>query len=148
MVFQNVEEAIRILEDTSVGVQVHQEAAYFLADWEDYLEAESLVRALQDDDFGTRWKAAILLAWIGQNAIPALLKAMVDPKRVGDLRLRSGVVHAIRSIQDQHLKAEFGPLLKALQGPAPDLAAMQEGNRLLEKICPHAFVECSLQNLR
>jgi hypothetical protein len=141
MVFNNVDEAIRVLGHTGVGALAHQEAIHFLAGLEGCVECEALVRALQSDDFSVSWKAGLMLAWMGWKSIPAILHALVDPKRVGDQRLRNGVVHIIHSFQDHAIHTELAPLLKALTGPAADLATMREANLLITRICPTGYAD-------
>ncbi len=141
MVFQNVAEALRALEDVFAGPSVHQEAIRYLASLDDCDEAESLVQALQSDDPGVRWEAGNLLAKMGEKAIPAVLKALMDPKRVGDPRLRVGVEHMIHRMPDHTILNELSPLVKAINGPSADVETMQEAYRLLKKMDPNACIE-------
>ena len=92
-----------------------------------------LVQALQDDELGVRWEAALALSQLAELAVPEVLIALVDPKRVGDPRLRAGAYHVLR---DSHLTLPSGTaaLLEALKGPAADIATMIEANRLLIQI--------------
>jgi hypothetical protein len=136
MIFNNVDEAIRVLGRTGGGSLVHQEAIHFLAGLEGCAECEALVRALQNDDFSVRWQASLMLAWMGWKAVPAILSALIDPQRVGDQRLRQSVIHTIHSFQEQAIRSQFAPLLKALSGLAADLATMREASLLYAKICP------------
>lgn len=90
-----------------------------------------LVQALQDDELGVRWEAALALSQLGDLAVPEVLKALIDPKRVGDPRLRDGAYHVLRNSQLTMPAGGSAALLAALKGPAADIATMIEANRLL-----------------
>jgi len=94
---------------------------------------QSLIAALQDDDFGVQWEAAEALAKCGQVAAPEMLKALTDPKRVSDPRVRRGISHALHESHDSELKAQTADLVEALRGPAAPIAAMMAASALLLK---------------
>jgi HEAT repeat protein len=118
----------------AAGPSVHYEAIRYLASLDVDFEIDALVHALENDDPGVRWEAGILLARLGRKAVPAILKALMDPKRVGDPRLRTSVVHVIHSLRERTLQTQLKPLIKAMKDVAPDLKTMQEAARLLNSI--------------
>lgn len=136
MTFRNVEDALTALENPLSGTQVHQEATQYLAALGDCEEAKGLVESLESNDTGVRWEAANLLAELGIKSISAVLKALMDPKRVADARLREGVVHMIHVMQDHELKRKLEPLVACLTGPAADISTMWQAYRLLQEIDP------------
>ncbi len=141
MNFQSVDEALRVLEDMTLGANAHLEAVRYLSSLDECYEAEGLVHALQNDDFGVRWEAGNLLAKMGKPAIPAMMQALLDPKRVADSRLREGMVHILHKLEDHVLKNDAAPLLSALKGPAPEMDTMKQAYLLFRKIDPQACPE-------
>lgn len=131
MKFNNVYDALRALEDLSASPDIHLQAIHYLGSLDACEEAESLVRVLINDDVGVRWEAGNLLARMGRKSIPSLLRALVDPNRVENPRLREGALHTIHGLHDQQLKQKLHPLAEALKGPSPDVQAMLAANRLL-----------------
>lgn len=74
-----------------------------------------LVAALNDDEFGVRWKAAVELAQLGEPALRPLLQALVlHPESVW---LREGAYHVLHYITDSRIFEETVPLRRALKGP-------------------------------
>ena len=141
MLFQNVDDALRALEDLSASPALHQEAIHYLASLDECYEAKSLVRALHNDDLGVRWEAGNLLATMEERALPEILKALRDPHQVGHPRFRESVLHVIHTFQDPLLKSELEPLSRAMKGVNADIETMQEAYRLLKKIDPTACEE-------
>jgi HEAT repeat protein len=113
----------------------------FLASLDECNEVEGLVHALQNDDLGVRWEAANLLAKIGEKSLPEILKALRDPKRVGDQRLREAVVHVIHNFSDHALCDQLAHLLATLKGPSADVETMREAHRLQRIFDPGACEE-------
>ncbi len=141
MNFLSVDEALRVLENMSLGANAHLEAIRYLASLDECYESECLVRALQNDDFGVRWEAANLLAKMEKPAIPAMMHALMDPKRVADQRLREGVLHFFHKLEDPALKNTAAPLLSALKGPAPEMDTMKQAYLLFRKVDPESCPE-------
>jgi len=134
MIFRSVDDAIRALEDLEAGKDIHRQAIRYLASLDECFAVEGLVEALQNDDFGVRWEAASLLSKIGAKALPALLKALMDPVRVGDPRLREGALHIVCNFQDPEIDGPFSGLIHALTGPAADINTMRAAYRLLHHL--------------
>lgn len=139
MTFHNVEEALHALEDPELDSKEHQNACHYLAGLNEKEEAKGLVQSLESDDLGVRWEAANILAEMGSKSISAVLKALMDPNRVGDQRLKDGVIHMIHEIEDPELKRKLEPLITTLQGPAADISTMWEAYHLLNEIRPDTF---------
>lgn len=134
MSFQQVEQALRALENYSLAPAVREQAAEYLSRLDEQDEIRQLVDALQNDAFGIRWEAAKMLAHIGRRAVPAVLEALIDPLKVGDLRLRHGAYQVLHENSDYGIRAEASKLLGALHGPSPDLDAMHAANELWIKL--------------
>lgn len=137
----SVTEALQALENVSAGSQIHLEAIRFLTSLDDCYELKNLVDALQSDDFGVRWEAANLLARNGRKSVPVILRALKDPRKVGDQRLRDGVIHIIHNFDEPLLRQELSSLLAAMKGPSADLETMRETYRLLRLFDPKACDE-------
>lgn len=125
-------EALTILDDVHSSMLQREAAAHFLETHASADIVDRLVAALQDDDQGVRWAAANSLAKLGPAALPALLRALRDPARVGDPRLREGIYHVLHTGRGA---AEFEPLLRALHAfTIADISSMIEAERLLREI--------------
>ncbi len=138
MIFHNVEEALRTIENISLSHETRQEAYRYLAELDDCEEAKDLVESLESSDAGVRWKAAAILAGMGEKAVSAVLKALMDPKRVGNQLLREGVIHMIHVFDNPALKHQLEPIIKSLKSQAPNIATMWEAYHLLIEIDPSA----------
>lgn len=141
MTFHSVVEAVRALEDFSAGPAVHMEAIRFLSGLDECDEARSLVGVLQSEDLGVRWEAGNLLARMGQKAVPAILRALTDPKQAGHSRLRESVMHVIHNFPESEMRQELDPLVKAMKGPSPNTETMRVAHRLLRKVDPDACTD-------
>jgi HEAT repeat protein len=119
-------EAVQILDDSFRESLDREEAVRFLAQTHNEKAIERLVQALQDDDFGVRWEASVVLARLGNKALPNLLKALMDPKLVGDPRLRRGAFRVLHHMPSASRPHSVGKLMKALRSPAADLVSMEE----------------------
>ncbi len=124
-------QALDILKDVRRDPELRATAARYLGQYPTTAQGiQSLVAALQDDDFGVQWESAEALAKCGPAALPEMLKALTDPKRVGDPRVRRGISHALHEIRDPKLQAQTADLLEALHGPATVVAAMMAAGAL------------------
>ncbi len=126
-------QALGVLQDVSRDPELRAKAARYLGQYPTARVIQCLVAALQDDDFGVRWAAAEALAKCGPVALPEMLKALTDPKRVGDPRVRSGISHALHEIRNPELQAQTADLVEALRGPAAAIPAMMAAGALLLK---------------
>jgi HEAT repeat protein len=136
MEFHSADEALQAIVDMTLSPDVHQEAIRYLSGLDDEFETEKLIHALQSDNPGVRWEAGNLLARFGRKSIPMVLKALTDPQRVGDIRLREGVIHMIHKIQDAHLQHELKPLIDAMHSLAVSVNTMRIADQMLRNIDP------------
>jgi HEAT repeat protein len=134
MSIKSEDNAFDILDNSSSGELERVEAVRYLAELANERDIERLVQALQDDDFGVRWEASISLSKLGKIALPSLLKALMDPDRVGDPRLIRGALRAISRMEHSALPQSAGKLVKALRGPAADVAAMEVAYKVLADV--------------
>jgi len=130
----SVEQAMEILSDPLEDQLLREQAIRYLSYHPSEEVINKLVWNLEDDEFGIRWEAAITLAQLGEKALPGLLKALTDPDRVGDPRLREGAYHALHYNRDPFYGVSITRLLQALKGPAADIASMKEAGRILAQI--------------
>ena len=127
----SVEQALKILDDPSRSDMERELAGRYLLAHPHDNAIVRLVKALQDDDAGVAWSAAETLSRIGEPALRELCRALSDHQRVGDPRLLNGAYHVLYHLQNPALSKQLNPLMQALKGPAADLAAMEEADRLL-----------------
>jgi hypothetical protein len=137
MFLKSVNDALSVFEYSSNPFQ-REEAKRFILAMDQDTSIPILIGALQNDHFGVRWEAAEILARIGCPAMVEILKVLVNPVRVGDPRLREGVLHVFRDNHDPFVREVSAHLQNALHGPVPDLETMREANLLLQEI-----VQCS-----
>jgi len=130
----SVEQAMEILSDPLEDQLLREQAIRFLSYHPSEEVINKLVWTLQDDEFGIRWEAAVTLAQLGEKALPELLKALTDPDRVGDPRLREGAYHILHYNRGPFYGVNISRLLQALKGPAADIASMKEAGRILAQI--------------
>ena len=121
------------LDDVREEAAVREAAIRFLAEAPTPAVITRLVQALQDDDFGVRWTAATVLAQHGEPALREVLTALTDPQRVGDPRLRDCAYHILHN-NPTSLPVSLQELLAALRGPAADIAALVEADRVLRQL--------------
>jgi HEAT repeat protein len=134
MEFHNEDEAIAVLNNGQTYYVNREDAIRYLAYRPSPRAIKELVCALQDDDFGVRWEAAASLAILGDRALPELLKALTDPDRVGDPRVREGAYHILHYNRTPHLPVPTAKLMEALKGPAPDITSMEVADNLLKQL--------------
>jgi len=135
--FSSESQAVKILDDQDRSYREREAAVKYLADLASPSAIRRLVVALQDDNISVRWEAAVSIANLGDTALPEVLKALTDPHRVGDPRLRQGVYHILHTNASLHLPQAAGDLMRALKGPGADIATMEAAGRLLHQIEAH-----------
>ncbi len=133
MMITSPAQAMEILDDDRGGVTAREAAIRYLSRYPAPAVIAHLVQALLDDDFGIRWEAATVLAQQGETASLQVLRALTDPKRVGDPRLRESAYHVLHN-NPGSVPVPITELLDALRGPAADIASLVEANRLLRQI--------------
>ena len=133
----SVEQALTILDDQNRSDIEREMAGHYLQTHPNTKAIVRLVKALQDDDSGVAWAAAEGLARMGEPAVVEVCHALADHERAGDPRLLRGAYHVLRHLADAALYQQAFPLMQALKGPASDLQAMQEADRLLRLVGNH-----------
>ena len=73
-----------------------------------------LVEALRDNDHGVRFAAAHTLAYVGDAAVPALLRALAQPDT--DVVLRKGATIVISESTSPKVRQQGQPLLSVFKG--------------------------------
>ncbi|MFN8596516.1 MAG: HEAT repeat domain-containing protein [Anaerolineae bacterium] len=143
---ESLEEALKLLDDVREAPAQREAAVHYLGDHSSPQVIVRLVQALQDDDFGVRWEAALTLTQLGEPAVIEVLKALADPKRVDDPRLREGAYHILRN---GTLPAALNvtDLLTALRGQAADISSLVEAYRLLCEIDHVRLVEKAQESM-
>jgi HEAT repeat protein len=126
------EQALSILDNRQNLVAEREAAARFLRKNPDPRAVGRLGVALQDEDFGVRWAASEALSQLGVAALEEVLRALADPDRVGDPRLRESAYHMLHLNQDWPVPVKT--LMASLKGPAADLASLEEAARLLQRL--------------
>ncbi len=127
-------QALAVIQDTTAGELKREGAIRYLRHYASRDSVRVLIDSLEDDDFGVRWEAAITLAGYGEAAIPALLEALSDPRRIDCPRLREGAYQVFANNASDKVAAMTKDLRKAIKGPAADLATMEAAHRLLQRM--------------
>ena len=124
----SVEQAIAQLQNAELPEVERVNAVRFLQGNPTPQAVDALVEVLDDDDHGVRWSAGSALAFIGEPAMPAILRALITPdtSRV----LRDGVHHVIVDNSSPKVRAECQDLLKALKGSQSGIASMEAALKL------------------
>lgn len=129
----STEAALKLLDNVREEPAYREAAVRYLSDHASPEAIVRLVRTLQDDDFGVRWEAALALTQLGEPAVIEVLKALADPKRVDDPRLRDGAYHILHNSQIP-ASLNVTELLNALRGQVADISSLVEAYRLLCQI--------------
>jgi hypothetical protein len=127
--FTSKQEAMAIISDTTRSDLVRKEAIHHLQYNASPESNRLLVQMLMDDEAGVRWAAADALANIGEDALPVLLRALVQ--NAGNGQLRAGAHHILSANRSYCVHKDCEALLKALEGPASDIAVMDAASTLL-----------------
>ena len=130
--FETVEQATSILQNKNAAETKRVAAAHFLGRSGSEAAADTLVIALDDDDFGVHWAASEGLALLGEAAMPALLKALADANC--SPRVIHGAKHAFHTSSSSVVRAEARPLVAAMHGPDQDIAVIQAASELMTKL--------------
>lgn len=128
----STEKAIAVLKQTSKSEWEREDAIRFLADNVTDQGTEALVAALEDDEYSIRYASGSALASMGEKALPALLRGLCRPDN--DARLREGAKHVLHRTLDTKVREETKDLLKALDGPAADIATMEAASDLMIRL--------------
>ena len=85
------------------------------------------------------------LAQLGEPALREVLKALTDPQRVDDPRLRESAYHILHVTQAA-MPVPLTELLEALRGPAADVASLVAAHRVLHALRQHQSQKTSVGN--
>ena len=125
----NKEEALYNLNHPSRDVYTREEAVRQLAEDPTHADLLRLAQALEDQQFGVRWEAAVQLANLGDEALPPLLHILVTQHE--STWLREGAHHVCYYSRSARVRSETQALQKALRGPAAEVAAADAAVKLL-----------------
>ena len=100
---------------------VRWEAAKTLETIADASTAPALVAALHDDDPDVRWVAGEALVKLGTDGLPSLLGALI--RHSDSLEFSRGVHHVLHDLAKQGHAELLTPVIRALDGPEPGVAA-------------------------
>ena len=127
-------QAVTTLDNEAENPSIREKAIQYLSEHPDSQAIERIVRALEDDNFGVRWEASKALSALGRDGLIALLVALTDPARAGDVRLRNGAYRVLKHLNFPDIDHQVWNLIMATKGPAADLLTMIEANKLLEQL--------------
>lgn len=122
---------IRALEDPDHHLRTA--SALTLLAVADPAAAPALVAALDDDDAGVRWLAAEALVALRTSGLRAALHALSTNEHPTP-QLKAGVRHTLREMRREHIARIVEPVLRDLDGFAPDEAIMVAAHRALTKL--------------
>lgn len=140
MAITSTTQALELLDNYREESSYREAAIHYLTDHSSPAVIVRLVQALQDDDVGVRWVAAMALAQLGEAALPEILKALTDPVRVGDPRLREGIYHILHNNQ-RAIPVPITDLLAVLKGPVAGIASLVEADRVIREYEKYRAVE-------
>jgi len=123
------EEAIAILKNIRLSELERDDAIGYLQEHPSPEGMQALVTALQDNDYGVRWKAGAALAELGEAGMPALLKALCQPTE--DEVLRQGARHVLHYNASPRVRQQTQELMQALKGPGSAVSTMEAAHKLL-----------------
>jgi len=130
---QSMEEAVQLLEDTHRAAEDRERAIHYIAANEaGPAEIAVLVTTLDDHDTGIRFAAGSALARCGKMALKPMAEAVALPG--ASVMTRQGVHHALKDNVNGEVQRTAADLIKALEGPGSDVAAMQAAISLLGKL--------------
>jgi len=120
-----------LVDSTEAG---RGQAAKALGEIGDLATVPALVNALEDDEFDVRWLAARALVMLGRDALPVLLRALID--RPDSTWLREGAHHVLHDEGYEPWRKQLGPVMKALEGYAPVNTLPEAAESVLRAIAP------------
>lgn len=132
MNMQSISQALAVLDDTRQDYRTREQAVHDLSGHPTPQTAERLVQALEDEEFGVRWAAAVALIQMGKIALPALLRALTQ--RPDSVWLREGAHHILHYTGDAKIRQQTAGLLEALKGPAAQLSTAQTAYAILQSL--------------
>ncbi|MCB9149183.1 MAG: HEAT repeat domain-containing protein [Caldilineaceae bacterium] len=129
--FNSEAAALQALNDIHQENSLREEATNYLGSNPSPANLERLVAALEDSYFGVRWAAAVALAKAGEAALVPMLYALSHGSSAW---LREGAHHVFCYSRNASVSKQTYDLLKAMRGPASDVATMSLASQLLASI--------------
>ena len=114
------------------------QAAKALGEIGDLAATPALVNALEDDKFDVRWLAARALVMLGRDALPVLLRALME--RPDSTWLREGAHHVLHDEGYEPWRKQLGPVMKALEGYTPANTLPEAAEKVLRALAPPSRV--------
>jgi|GEM_PF-2297853 len=127
-------QAVTALDNDAEDPLLREKAIRYLKEHPDSQAIEHIVNALEDDSFGVEWEASNALTSLGRDCLVALMMALTDPARAGDVRLRNGAYRILKHMNFPDIDHQVWKLITATKGPAADLMTMIEANKLLQEL--------------
>ena len=126
---QTTEQAIAVIQNTRMSEAEREEGIHFVRETPSTQGIAVLVEALRDNDHGVRFAAAHALAYVGDAAMPTLLRALAQPDT--DVVLRKGATIVISESTSPKVREQGQPLLAALKGSQAGIATMEAAIKLM-----------------
>jgi HEAT repeat protein len=126
----NEKQAIEVLDNSENDLTKREEAARFLEDNPSENAIQRLIKALTDDDFGVRWAASTALSKLGDPAIPALLKTLMEDTSP---RMRESAYHVLHYNDSQWVRMHSKPLMDAIKNIACDVTTPKAAYQMLKE---------------
>jgi hypothetical protein len=121
-----------MLNDPTQSIHLREQALYALAKEPTPAHLERVVQALEDDYFGVRWEAAVVLAKLGDVALVPLLQVLV--RQHDSVWLREGAHHVCYYSSSAKVCEQTQSLQTALRGPAAEVATADAAAKLLQTL--------------
>ncbi|NOZ28803.1 MAG: HEAT repeat domain-containing protein [Chloroflexi bacterium] len=112
------------------------EATKALKEIADPTAASALVKALEDENGGTRWLAAEGLIAIGLAGLPPLLQTLAEHPQ--SAWLRDGTHHVLHALSEMGYRDEVAPVLKALESIDPTTEIPEAVDTVLRRLAQSA----------
>jgi HEAT repeat protein len=126
---QTTEQAIAVIQNTRLSEAEREEGIHFVRQAPSAQGIEVLVETLRDNDHGVRFAAAHALAYVGDAAMPTLLRALAQPDT--DVVLRKGATIVISESTSPKVRQQGQALLNALKGSQAGIATMEAAIKLM-----------------
>jgi len=112
--------------------QLRWRLAKILVDIADPRAAPALVACLEDEDAGTRWVMAEALIALKRDSLAPLLEALIE--RTHSFGLQESAHHVLYELAKDELGELVQPVLRGLEGPAPEETVPVAAAKALEKM--------------
>ncbi len=134
MKIESEDSAFQLLDNVQESTRVREAAVKYLAEQATPAAIRRVTLALDDDDFGVHWEAAVSLAKLGEGALPELLKALTKPQLASSPRMREGAYHVLHYNVSPVVRSHAARLMAALKGMAAAIPTLTEADHWLSEI--------------